>query len=110
MARFRCLDPQMKESPQLDGLSLLALLLLDRLVMESDDEGRQYGDARSVWRAAFPRDNAPEGVSRESVLAALDELIAKRLIVKYVVERQEYVVFPDWLNGDSWQYQNITRA
>ena len=54
MARFRTLDPAMRDSPQLDDLSLLALLLLDRLIQEADDEGRQYGDLRSIWRAAFP--------------------------------------------------------
>lgn len=110
MARFRTLDPAMRDSPQLDELSLLALLLIDRLIQESDDEGRQYGDPRSVWRAAFPRDNAPAGVTRDSVVAALDELVRRRLVIKYEIDGQTYIAFPGWRDGHSWQYQNVSRA
>jgi hypothetical protein len=110
MARFRTLDPAMRDSPMLDDLSLLALLLIDRLIQEADDEGRQFGDPRSVWRAAFPRDNAPTGVTRESVTAALDELVRRRIIIKYEVEGQAYLALPGWRDGRSWQYQNVSRA
>lgn len=110
MARFRTLDPAMRDSPMLDDLSLLALLLIDRLIQESDDEGRQYGDPRSVWRAVFPRDNAPAGVTRESVMAALEELVRRRIVVRYEVEGQVYVALPGWRDGRSWQYQNVSRA
>lgn len=109
MARFRTLDPEMLNSPQLDGLSLLALLMIDRLILASDDEGRQYGDAKSVWRATFPRDDAPAGVDRTAVHAALDELVARRVVLRYESAGQTYLQIAGWSDGDSWMYQNVSR-
>lgn len=109
MARFRTLDPEMLNSPQLDGLSLVALLMIDRLILASDDEGRQYGDARSIWRATFPRDEAPAGVDRAAVQAALEELIAKRIVVRYESGGQVYLQIVGWADGDSWMYQYVSR-
>lgn len=110
VARFRTLDPAMRDSPQLDELPLLALLLIDRLIQEADDEGRQYGDPRSVWRAAFPRNNAPAGVTQEDVMEAVETLEIRKIIVRYEVDGQAYIAFPGWKDGDSWQYQNVSRA
>lgn len=108
MARFRTFDPIMRSSPQLDGLSLLALVVLHRLIQEADDEGRQFGDGRSVWSAVFPRNNAPDGVTIESVVMAVGELIGRRVLLAYEVDGQSYLVLPGWRDGDSWQYQYVS--
>ena len=46
MARFRTLDPAMRDSPQLDDLSLLALLLLDRLIQELNVVEERAGERK----------------------------------------------------------------
>lgn len=107
MARFRTLDPAMRESPQLDELPLLALLALDRLIQESDDDGRFLADPRSLMRAVFPRDNAEPGIDRSAVAAAVDRLAERRVIVLYEVDGQRYGCFPGWRNGATWQYQRL---
>lgn len=107
VARFRTLDPAMRESPQLDELPLLALVALDRLIQESDDDGRFLADPRSLMRAVFPRDNAEPGIDRNAVAAAVDRLAERGVVVLYEVAGQRYGCFPGWRNGATWQYQRL---
>ncbi len=108
MARFRTLDPAMKTSPQLDGLSLLARLALVYLTSEADDDGRLLGDEVSARIACFPR-GLPAGVTGPKLAAAVAELVARGLLVAYEVEGQRFLAVTGWRDGKSWGYQFIDR-
>lgn len=108
MPRFRSLDPVMRTSPQLDGLSILARLVIVYVISEADDEGRLYGDPISVRVACFPR-GMPAGVTEKRIDEAVRELVARGVLVAYAADGQEYLAVRGWKNGDSWAYQYIDR-
>src|SRR5689334_20039828 len=109
MARFRYLDPAMRDSPDLDGLSLLARHVVLLMMSEADDEGRLHADDVSIRAAAFPR-GLPPGVTAPKLSAAISELETRAvpLIVRYEANGRTYAAIPGWKDADSWQYQWIS--
>lgn len=110
MARFRTVDPALRSTPTLDGVSVLARLVLIHLISEADDEGRLYGDPISIRTACFPR-----GLPPEVTEAMLEEVVGElehartRMIVRYEVGGQMYVAICGWSDGTSVTYQVIDR-
>jgi len=111
MARFRTIDPLMWESPDLDGLTPLARLVLVALISHADDDGRLIADDTAIRLAVFPR-GFPRGVTdralREATASLTDRPVP--LVVVYTAEDGRiYAALPGWMDGASWQYQRVDK-
>ncbi|MCG3134753.1 MAG: hypothetical protein HMLKMBBP_02114 [Planctomycetes bacterium] len=108
MPRIRTIDPEMRRSPVMDGLSVLARLALVLLISEADDDGRMYGDDRSLLTATFPR-GLPPDVDERSLLVAVEDLERAGLVIRYEAEARRFLVIRGWKDGQSFCYQVVDR-
>lgn len=111
MARFRTIDPLMWESPDLDGLTPLARLVLVALISHADDEGRMIADDTAIRLAVFPR-GFPRGVTERSLREAVASLTDRPVPLVVIYEGEDgrtYAAMPGWMDGASWQYQRVDK-
>jgi hypothetical protein len=89
--RIRSLKPETLDNARTAGLSDTAFRLFVALILEADDHGNGYGDARrlraKVWWAAEPVRTIDE---------ALAEVEAAGLVRRYEVKGQAYVSLLGW--------------
>lgn len=88
MARIRTIKPDFWGDSKTARCSRDARLLFLGLLNESDDAGRQLGNARKVAGSVFPND---DDVSPKMVDKWLTELERERFIVRYAVDNVQYV-------------------
>lgn len=108
MARFRTIDPALRASPLLDGLSPADLVTLLFIVSEVDDEGRMLADEIALERSLFPR-RLPTGMTVDSVMWAVKALEDRGILVTYTVKGQRYLAVTGWRDGDSCFYQCVNK-
>jgi len=78
--RPRRVPPEFCTDELLEGCTLLATLLLYRLISLADDQGRLPGHPKYVRATCFPM--RPE-VTERKVAAALDELVRAGFVIRY---------------------------
>lgn len=108
MARFRTIDPALRASPLLDGMSAADVVTLMFIVSEVDDEGRMLADEIALERSLFPR-RLPGGMNVDGILSTVRILEERGIVVTYVVKGQRYLAVTGWRDGESCFYQNIGR-
>ena len=108
MARFRTIDPALRANPVLDGLEAADIVVLLFIVSEVDDEGRMLADEIALERSLFPR-RLPKDMTVPRVLASVDELETRGVLVTYSVKGQRYLAVTGWRDGDSCFYQCVNK-
>jgi len=111
MARFRTIDPLMWESPDLDGLTPLARLVLVALISHADDDGRMIADDTAIRLSVFPR-GLPRGVTERTLrdaVASLTDRPVPLVTIYAAVYGRTYAAMPGWADGASWQYQRVDK-
>jgi hypothetical protein len=97
----RQMYPSVATSKALARCSLLAQLLFDRLIVQADDQGRLEDGAEFVRAVCVP---LVARVTTKSVEAALSELAAAGLILRYRASKRELLQVNGW-----WEHQGGMR-
>lgn len=93
--RPRRIPPEFCTDELLEGCSILAALLLYRLISQADDQGRLPGHPRSVRASTFAMRSS---VSESKVEAALTELTRAGFIFRYDVGGRRYIQISRWFD------------
>ena len=93
MARIRSIHPDACDSEKLGAITADAERLYWRLQTHCDDEGRCEDNPRLIWARCIP---LVDGWTAKKVDAALDELHAAGLLVRYRVAGDGYVEVAQW--------------
>jgi hypothetical protein len=101
MARKRMIDPSFWIDEKLGTVEPLVRLLFMGLISQADDEGRLNGHPALLKSQIFPYDHE---ISVQSVENWLEELQGRKLIVRYEVDHQKYVLI-----GNFKKHQTINR-
>ena len=91
--RPRRVPPELCMDDDIESCSVVAALLLYRLISQADDQGRLPGHPRSVKAACFPLRNA---ISLAKVEQALDEIAAAGFVVRYEAVGKLYIQVKNW--------------
>lgn len=91
--RPRRVPPEFCSDERLEECSILAALLLYRVISQADDQGRLAGAARSVRGVCFPM---RPGISERKVTATLDELVEAGFLIRFVVDGRTYLQVDRW--------------
>ena len=91
--RPRRVPPEFCTDELLECCSLLAALLLYRVISQADDQGRLPGHPRYVRAVCFGM--RPE-VSERKVTAALDELIRAGFLIRYDIGHRFFLQVGQW--------------
>lgn len=92
MARIRTIKPEFFTSEVLSECSVSARLLFVGLFTHADDQGRAVDNSRLIRAAVFPLDD----FTLSDIDGWLDELAARRLIIRYTAEDRRYLVIRSW--------------
>lgn len=94
MARGRMITNLICKDKKVHALSDdTARLLFTWLITVADCEGRTYGDPAIVKSTIFPRRN---DITTERVDGYLNEMFMLGLIVRYIVDDEQYIYFPSF--------------
>ena len=93
--RPRRIPPEFSTDELLEDCSVLAALLLYRIVSLADDQGRLPGHPRSVRANAFPLRPA---ISQRKVAAAIDELVRAGFVIRYDIAGRTYLQVAGWFD------------
>jgi hypothetical protein len=93
--RPRRVPPEFASDELLEDCSVLAVLLLYRLISLADDQGRLRGHPRTVRAGAFPMRPT---VSERKVAAALRELVRAGFVFHYDVANRWYIQIVGWFD------------
>ena len=91
MARIRTIKPTLWQSEQLATVTRDARLLFIGLISHADDDGRLRGAPALIRSEVFPYD---DDLTVDMIDVLLDALEAVRLVVRYAVDGQRYLVLP----------------
>lgn len=93
--RPRRVPPEFCTDEGLESCSLLAALLLYRLISQADDQGRLPGHPKYLRAVCFPMRPA---VSERKVALALDELTAAGFVIRYDLKGRFYLQIDRWFD------------
>jgi len=93
--RPRRVPPEFCTDEGLESCSLLAALLLYRLISQADDQGRLPGHPTFLRAVCFPM--RPD-VSERKVALALDELAAAGFVIRYDLKGKLYLQIGRWFD------------
>ena len=93
--RPRRVPPEFSTDELLEACSVLATLLLYRLISLADDQGRLPGHPKYVKGVCFPM--RPE-VSERKVAAALDELVHSGFVIRYDLKGRVFLQIDRWFD------------
>ncbi|HEY5496397.1 MAG TPA: hypothetical protein VIK16_07020, partial [Candidatus Limnocylindrales bacterium] len=91
--RPRRVPPEFCSDELLEECSILATLLLYRIVSQADDQGRLPGHPRYIKAVCFPM--RPD-VSERKVAAAIDELARAGFLIRYDARQRVYLQIDRW--------------
>jgi hypothetical protein len=91
--RPRRVPPEFCNDEPLESCSLLAALLLYRLVSQADDQGRLPGHPKSVRAVCFPMRPL---VSERKVSSAIDELVRAGFLIRYDLKGRMFLQVDGW--------------
>ncbi len=91
--RPRRVPPEFCSDEMLEECSILATLLLYRIVSQADDQGRLPGHPRYVKAVCFAM--RPD-VSERKVAAAIDELVRAGFLIRYDARQRVYLQVDRW--------------
>lgn len=100
------LDAEMLKAPETRKLSGSAWLVLDRIILGSDDEGRLEADEEALRATLFPR-GYPSGWNVGIAWAAVVELLDARVVAYYERDGRKVLCLPGFKLATHWQYQAI---
>jgi hypothetical protein len=89
MARKRMIDPSFWTDEQLGTCPIEARLLFMGLISQADDEGRLSGHPALIKSQIYPYDFEMEASTVDEWIEMLQD---KRLIIKYTINNQKYIV------------------
>lgn len=101
MIQKRMVFAKIWESKQIGKISREARLLYVGLITLADDDGRVTGDAAALRSKIFMRD---DDITGHQVKSWIDEVVAAKLVYRYTVDEEDYLVHPNW-----FRYQNLRR-
>ena len=93
--RPRRVPPEFCTDELLEGCSVLATLLLYRLISLADDQGRLPGHPKYVKGVCFPM---RPGVTERKVAAALDELVQAGFVIRYDLKGRIFLQIDRWFD------------
>lgn len=93
--RPRRVPPEFCQDELLEECSLLATLLLYRLISLADDQGRLPGHPKHVRATCFPMRSE---VSEAKVAKALNELVRAGFLIRYDVAGRAYLQIDRWFD------------
>src|SRR3990172_10200156 len=93
--RPRRVPPEFCTDELLEGCSVLATLLLYRLISLADDQGRLPGHPKYVKGVCLPM--RPE-VTERKVAAALDELVQAGFVIRYDLKGRIFLQIDRWFD------------
>lgn len=91
--RPRRVPPEFCNDELLESCSLLATLLLYRLISQADDQGRQPGHPKTVRAVCFPMRPA---ITERKVCAAIDELVRAGFLLRYDLKGRVFLQVEGW--------------
>jgi hypothetical protein len=91
--RPRRVPPEFCSDEFLEECSILATLLLYRIVSQADDQGRLPGHPRYIKAVCFPM--RPE-VTERKVAGAIDELARAGFLIRYDARQRVYLQIDRW--------------
>ena len=91
--RPRRVPPEFCSDELLEECSILATLLLYRIVSQADDQGRLPGHPRYIKAVCFAM--RPD-VSERKVAAAIDELVRAGFLIRYDARQRVYLQVDRW--------------
>jgi len=91
--RPRRVPPEFCSDEFLEECSILATLLLYRIVSQADDQGRLPGHPRYIKAVCFPM--RPD-VTERKVAAAIDELARAGFLIRYDARQRVYLQIDRW--------------
>jgi len=98
----RILKSGICQNEKIEALSLFAETVFYRLIVNCDDYGRFSGDARVIKGMLFC---LREGLPREEIEHALDELESVGLIFRYTVAKKPYLCLCGWEEHQKLRYR-----
>jgi hypothetical protein len=93
--RPRRVPPEFCTDELLEGCSVLATLLLYRLISQADDQGRLPGHPKHVKGTCFPM--RPD-VSERKVAVAIDELVHAGFVIRYDLKGRVFLQIDRWFD------------
>src|SRR5450759_3617716 len=93
--RPRRVPPEFCTDELLEGCSVLAALLLYRLISLADDQGRLPGHPKYVKGVCFPMRSE---VGERKVSAAIDELVQTGFLIRYELKGRVFLQIDRWFD------------
>jgi hypothetical protein len=91
--RPRRVPPEFCTDELLESCTLMAALLMYRLISQADDQGRLQGSAKRVRATCFPM--RPE-ITERKVAAAITELAEAGFVIRYEVDGRAFLQIDHW--------------
>jgi len=91
--RPRRVPPEFCTDEVLESCSLVATLLMYRLVSQADDQGRLSGSTRAVRATCFPMRTQ---ISERKVAAAITELAEAGFVIRYEADGRKFLQVDRW--------------
>ncbi len=93
--RPRRIPPEFSTDELLEACSVLAALLLYRLMSQADDQGRLPGHPKYVRAVCFPMRSE---VTERKVATAIDELVAAGFVIRYDLKGRVFLQIDRWFD------------